>query len=247
MGNLKDLTGKIFGRWKVLELDKEKTKKTGRTYYICECSCPKHTKRSVRADGLGIRSFSCGCLQKEKVANYCKENYKKYNKYDLSGEYGIGYTTKGEEFYFNIEDYNKIKDYCWYVNNVGYLAARNSEINSPILMHRLVMNCQNSTDVVDHIGHNIIDNRKANLRICTQGENSRNHKISILNTSGQTGVTYDKNRNKWCASIVKDGVTKYLGRFNSYEDAVNKRKEAENIYFGEYSYNNSINIYKGDG
>ena len=34
MGNLKDLTGKIFGRWKVLELDKEKTKKNNLKYYF---------------------------------------------------------------------------------------------------------------------------------------------------------------------------------------------------------------------
>lgn len=31
------------------------------------------------------------------------------NTYDLSGEYGIGYTTKGEEFWFDLEDYDKIK------------------------------------------------------------------------------------------------------------------------------------------
>ena len=38
------------------------------------------------------------------------------NVYDLSGEYGIGYTLKGEEFYFDLEDYDKIKDYCWHIN-----------------------------------------------------------------------------------------------------------------------------------
>ena len=40
------------------------------------------------------------------------ETFKKYNTYDLSGEYGIGYTSKGEEFYFDLDDYDKIKDYC---------------------------------------------------------------------------------------------------------------------------------------
>lgn len=178
------------------------------------------------------------------MANYCKENYKQYNTYDLSGDYGIGYTSKGEEFYFDLEDYDKIKDYCWHINNVGYLAARESEINAPILMHRLIMNCSESAEVIDHIGHNKTDNRKFNLRICTQGENSRNHNISALNTSGKSGVVYDKSRSKWVATIVKDGKTIHLGRFNSYNDAVYKRNEAEEKYFGEYSYDNSMKIFQ---
>ena len=42
---------------------------------------------------------------------------KKYNKYDLSGEYGIGWTSNtNQEFYFDLEDYDKIKDYCWIYN-----------------------------------------------------------------------------------------------------------------------------------
>ena len=182
-------------------------------------------------------------MQKETAANYCKENYKQYNTYDLSGSYGIGYTSKGEEFYFDLEDYEKIKDYCWYINNVGYLAARESKINAPILMHRLIMNCNNSSKVIDHIGHDKTDNRKINLRICTQEENSRNHRISSLNTSGKTGIVYDKSRNKWAATIVKNGKTIHLGRFSSYKEAVNKRNEAENRYFGEYSYDNSMRIF----
>ena len=37
------------------------------------------------------------------------------NKYDLSGEYGIGWTHNTEhEFYFDLEDYDIIKYYCWY-------------------------------------------------------------------------------------------------------------------------------------
>ena len=192
---------------------------------------------------MGVRSFSCGCLQKEVVANYCKENFKQFNTYNLSGDFGIGYTAKGEEFYFDLEDYDKIKDYCWHVNNIGYLAARKSEINAPILMHRLIMNCNEFSEVVDHISHNKTDNRKINLRICTQKENSRNHVISSLNTSGTSGVTYDKSRNKWVATIVENGKTIHLGRFDTYEDAANKRSEAENTYFGEYSYDNSMKIF----
>ena len=46
---------------------------------------------------------------------------KQYNNYDLSGEYGIGYLFNGEEFYFGLEDYDKIKNYCWYKDSGGYI------------------------------------------------------------------------------------------------------------------------------
>lgn len=45
--------------------------------------------------------------------------YKKYNRYDLNlkdehGLYGVGYCfNTGHEFYFDMDDYDKIKDYCW--------------------------------------------------------------------------------------------------------------------------------------
>ena len=47
-------------------------------------------------------------MHKESVTNALK----KYNRYDLSGEYGIGWTTNTNHvFYFDLEDYEKIKDY----------------------------------------------------------------------------------------------------------------------------------------
>lgn len=58
--NIKDLTGKRFGRLKVLAIDTERSGK--KTYWICECKCGN--KKSIRSDSLGIVN-SCGCLKKE--------------------------------------------------------------------------------------------------------------------------------------------------------------------------------------
>ena len=82
------------------------------------------------------------------------------------------------------------------------------------------------------------DNRKTNLRICTVQENNRNHKICERNTSGVTGVSFDKTRNKWEASI-KFNNKNYKKRFDSFDDAVKQRKKWEDEFFGEYSYYNS--------
>ena len=84
--------------------------------------------------------------------------------------------------------------------------------------------------VVDHINHNKLDNRKENLRICEHQENTYNKGLCSTNTSGVTGVTWDKLRNKWIAHIKG----KNLGRFNTKEEAIKVRKQAEIEYFGEF-------------
>lgn len=96
---------------------------------------------------------------------------------------------------------------------------------------------------VDHINHNPYDNRKDNLRIVTSTQNSYNRRIQSNNTSGVTGVYYANDRNKWRAYIKSDKKQIYLGQFDNKEDAIKARKEAEEKYFGEYSYDNSM---KGD-
>jgi hypothetical protein len=47
------------------------------------------------------------------------------------------------------------------------------------------------------------------------------------NTSGRTGVTWDKNHNKWMAKIKVDQKTVNLGRFSDFNDAVKAREAAE--------------------
>ena len=168
---------------------------------------------------------------------------RKYNTYDLSGEYGIGYTSKGEEFYFDLEDYDLIKDYCWYINNDGYVQTNINR--KQISMHRLIMNAPQDF-VVDHKNGKETrnDNRKYNLRTCTQHENTMNCAVPSNNTSGIKGVTWDAFYNKWNAYITVNYKKINLGYFIKLEDAVKVRKEAEEKYFGEFNYKNLKNIQK---
>ena len=161
---------------------------------------------------------------------------KKYNTYDLTGEYGIGYTSKGEEFYFDLEDYDKVKDYCWNKHK-EYIATRN--VSGYILFHRLVMGISDENIAVDHINHNKSDNRKNNLRFVTDSQNSMNRCISSHNTSGITGV--NKCNGKWTARIGVNTKRIFLGNYDNFFEAVKARKEAEEKYYKEYSYDNSIN------
>lgn len=86
------------------------------------------------------------------------------------------------------------------------------------------------------------DNRKSNIRIVTCSQNQMNRGLQKNNTSGIAGVFFNKKDNRWEARITVRKNIIQLGSFNNLEDAVNARKSAEEKYFGEYSYNNSMKM-----
>lgn len=59
-------------------------------------------------------------------------------------------------------------------------------------------------------------------------------RIRSTNTSGATGVWYDKSRQKWCAEIMFKKKKHFLGRFDKKEDAIAIRKIAEEEIFGDF-------------
>ena len=163
------------------------------------------------------------------------------NTYDLTTyDYGVGHTAKGEEFYFDLDDYNVICEHCWHTcaNKRGYVYVRD---RNGTLMHRLVMQLEkHDTRFVDHINHKTLDNRKVNLRIVNNQTNQMNKSKQSNNTSGAVGVSFHKKSNKWEAHIRVNKKKIYLGLFESFENAVKARKEAELKYFGEWAYDASI-------
>ena len=225
-----DLTGQIFWNWLVLKRAEDYISPKGEKYvqWLCECQCQKKTHKVIRASILkNGGNKSCGCLHE--------------NTYDLTGEYGIGYTSKGEEFWFDLEDYDKIKNYCWYIDDREFVKS-NTIINNKrtiIYMHRLIMDVTDTNIDVDHIKHKRYDNRKSQLRVATSSQNIRNSKLSKNNTSGITGVWKDNKTNKWQAEIMLHKEKIYLGQYDTKEEAAKIRKEAEEKYFGEWSYDNS--------
>ena len=102
----------------------------------------------------------------------------------------------------------------------------------------------NDKYVVDHINHDTYDNRKKNLRVITQSQNIMNSKLQKNNKSGISGVYFDDDYKRWMARITKNREVILLGSFANYNDAVEARRSAEEKYFGEYSYDNSMKISK---
>ena len=58
--------------------------------------------------------------------------------------------------------------------------------------------------------------------------------LAINNTSGATGVVWNKRKKKWTARITIDRFQKHLGIFANKEDAIKSRREAEIKYFGDF-------------
>lgn len=243
MGRFADLTGQKFGRWNVIKAS-DKRNKNGNVMWKCECDCSRGVTHLVSGAALkNGKSKSCGCLHKEISAKTMSETMKKYNQYNnLNDDYGIGYTSKGDEFYFDTEDYDKIKDYCWHINNNGYVCTNMYDEDGKhkiLLMHRLIMNCVDDKISVDHKNHRTNDNRKNNLRITTQSQNLMNQSLNQNNTSGVTGVYFDNHSNKWAAEIKVNRKKKSLGHFINFDEAVRARKKAEDELFGEFSFDAS--------
>lgn len=218
-----DLTGKRFGRLVVLE--EAERNKSGDIMWLCKCDCGNTT--IVRGSSLkNGDTKSCGCLAKEKQY----EVHKKYNNYFVSGDIVYCKCSNGKYFIIDLDDLNKIKDYCWHVDRNGYVDTKVGD--KGIRLHRLIMDCPNDK-IVDHINRNPSDNRKSNLRIADYHINARNVSVGTNNTSGYLGVSFHKQTQKWRAFVTVNAKTVHLGLFENIEDAIEARKKGEIEYYGE--------------
>lgn len=106
--------------------------------------------------------------------------------------------------------------------------------------HRLAWVIATGADIpngkeVDHKDGNPSNNRWSNLRLATPQQNKRNMRSSQRNTSGTAGVTFRRNRGKWQAQISVGNECRYLGSFNTREEAISARAQAERELFGEFA------------
>ena len=119
----------------------------------------------------------------------------------------------------------------------GYIQIRFKGGN--YLTHRLAYYMYHGVDplekFIDHIDGDKTNNKIKNLRIANNSQNLMNRvSLAINNTSGATGVVWNKRRKKWTARITIDRFQKHLGIFANKEDAIKARKEGEIKYFGEF-------------
>lgn len=152
----------------------------------------------------------------------------------------VMYNIEGEESGRAIVDkkyYDIVVKYKWSLDTNGYAMF---QINGKQeRLHRIIAKAPKEA-IVDHINHNILDNRESNLRICTKQENAFNQVIRSNNTSGYKGVHWNEQRRRWIAQIMVGGKSIYLGIFINLEDAIESRIKAEIKYFGEFRYQKEV-------
>jgi hypothetical protein len=140
----------------------------------------------------------------------------------------ILYNVKGIEIaraLIDTEDIEIVSKCKWYLNSNGYAYTNNEKLS----LHRFILGNPKNKQV-DHINGNRLDNRKINLRLCSNQENSRNKKL-IPSKTGVRGVRPAKQFNRFIAEIYVNGKNIYLGTFDSIEEAKEARVRAEILYF----------------
>lgn len=232
-----DLTGKTFGRWTVLYQSEDHIQPNGShsAMWHCKCSCKNQTERDVAQGHLKDgTSKSCGCILKENPSGK-KHNLSKTRLYPIWLEikqrcfntknssheiYGLRGITICDEWKDDFKAF-----YDWSIEN-GYdeNALRNE--------------C--TIDRIDTNGNY----EPSNCRWTNNIIQGRNQRIRIDNTSGVKGVNWDSTNSKWVARISVNKKRICIGYFDTFDDAVKARYDAEEKYWGEsVPYHNSYNQY----
>lgn len=144
------------------------------------------------------------------------------------------------------EDFENASIYSWCVGGPkrkqfvhAYIEGKN------IKLHRFIMKPKSSKEQIDHINHNIFDNRKSNLRICNNSQNQANkRKYSIKHKELKyKGVSYTdgSKKNPYQAKIRFNKTTYCLGVFPTQELAASAYNIKATELQGEFA---NINRFK---
>ena len=143
-------------------------------------------------------------------------------------------TKNGYEFEVDDQDDKLVLSINWYgepIHNTVYI--RSSDCKK-LSLHRLLLKNPEGK-IIDHIDRNGLNNKRNNLRICTNKQNQGNAGLNKRNVSGYRGVAWDSTRGKWRAGIKDGNKGRTLGRFNTEIEAAKAYDVAALRVFGEFA------------
>jgi len=151
-----------------------------------------------------------------------KENYAEIILYNIKCE-EVGRAK------IDFEDIDKAKKYKWCINKCSrnkYVFTQLPKSKKHLYLHKHLIKHTKHFDI-DHKNGNGLDNRRSNLRIVSRQHNLFNCRVRKNNTSGITGVYWDKSHKKWYARISFNGKVVTLGWHKEKEEAIKLRNKGK--------------------
>ena len=155
--------------------------------------------------------------------------------------------TRGKVAIVDDEDFEELNRYKWHCSKTGYAIRTDHRggKRKDIRMHRQILS-EPDGFLIDHINGDKLDNRRVNLRLCTNAENMRNGGKRSDNKSGYRGVCLNRVTGKWEAGLRYNGKNHYLGLFTNKHDAARMYNFWAADLFGEFARLNKITEDEGE-
>lgn len=213
---MKRLAGERFGR--LLVLARAGSNRWGEATWSCRCDCGSGVVLAARILTTG-RSRSCGCLVRVDR-----------NAPEPAAIPGARWVALGHGAFALVDDadYERVAKIYWALRTQR---GKSYAVHGHTYMHRFLLAPGPGT-YTDHINGDSLDNRRANLRICTAAGNARN-KRKYGKVSRFKGVM--RNKPGWSAMIWKDYERFYLGFYLREEDAARAYDAAAIEKHGEFA------------
>jgi hypothetical protein len=191
-----------------------------RWHWLYQCDCGNtviRTPNSVRQ----LNRPSCGCIKNKKLWVPI-----------VDGEVIKIPLTNGRYALIDSADLPIVEKLAWYYNPSGYADTHLSR-KKHVSMHRMILSATDNQSV-DHIDHDGLNNRRSNIRLCTQSQNSMNRRAQSNNSTGIKGICFDKRRNEWHASVKAGDVVKQKN-FKAIEDAISAHTQWVKELHGDFA------------
>jgi hypothetical protein len=122
------------------------------------------------------------------------------------------------------EDFEELSRYKWHLAKAR--GCKSGYATTTLRMHRMIMRPPAGM-FVDHINGDPLDNRRKNLRICTNAQNQQNTG-SRGGSSKYKGVSFNRKSGKWLGAFLASGIRYYCGLWPTEDEAaraVDKKRQ----------------------